>query len=330
MNSVLWLLWATLLALTVSATRNPFYLGLALTAVLSVWVAVDATRPLGRAAPRFPLAAGFVLLAWSSAVNGLLAHIGDRVIVRLPPWPVVGGPVTLNAVVYGALTGLALATILIGVSLLHVVLDRRQALRLVPSDHRLLATTLAIALNALPTFAAAARDALDAIRVRGIEQQPFARLAAVLTAVLGRGMDYSLAVAETLEVRGFAARESSLGARVGTAALLGGALLAVGGTMGGSSTLVTLGFAALMLATTYAAVRSWPGLRTLPWPWPARVVLLCFGLAALGFVLSLRNPASDLAYSPYPTMRWPTFSPVSGTVYLALALPALVLAGRRE
>lgn len=134
MNGALWLAWAILLALAISVTRNPFYLALALLAVLSVRIAVNTTRPLGRAAPRFAVLAALVLIGWSTVVNVLLAHVGDRVITRLPPWPVIGGPLTFNALLYGALTGIALATVLIGISLLHAVLDRHEALRLVPGD----------------------------------------------------------------------------------------------------------------------------------------------------------------------------------------------------
>jgi len=47
MNGMLWLVWAILLALAGSVTRNPFYLVLALLAVLSGRIAVNTTRPLG-------------------------------------------------------------------------------------------------------------------------------------------------------------------------------------------------------------------------------------------------------------------------------------------
>ncbi|GBD19626.1 hypothetical protein HRbin28_00059 [bacterium HR28] len=331
MNGMLWLVWAILLALAVSVTRNPFYLALALLAVLSVRIAVNTTRPLGRAAPRFAVLAALVLIGWSTVVNVLLAHVGDRVITRLPPWPVIGGPLTFNALLYGALTGIALATVLIGISLLHAVLDRHEALRLVPGRQRVLATTLAIALNALPTFAAAARDAEEAIRFRGLAQHSLVHLRMLINAVLVRGMDYSLAVAETLEVRGFAAASRpSHRTRLGTLVFLAGGLIAIGGSIAGSGAILALGLSGLVFGLAGAAIHAWPGVRALPWPWSARVTALLLGLVAAGFVWALRDPAADLAYSPYPTLHWPGFSPVVGAAYLLLAAPAFALRGGQE
>ncbi len=330
MNGMLWLAWALLLALAISVTRNPFYLLLALLAVLSVRIAVDATRPLGRATPRVAVVVGLALIGWSMAVNVLLAHVGDRVITRLPPWPIIGGPLTFNALFYGALTGIALATLLLGVSLLHAVLDRHEVLRLVPGGYRVLATTLAIVLNALPTFAVAARDADEAIRFRGIAQYSPVSLRILINAVLARGMDYSLAVAETLEVRGFAALSRHRHRpRFGSLVFLGGGMLAISGSITGSEIVLALGLSGVAISLAEAALRAWPGVRALPWPRSARVTALVLGLVAISFVWSLRDPAADLAYSPYPTLHWPGFSPVAGAAYFLLAAPAFALRGGR-
>jgi len=322
MNSVLWLWWAALLASSVSLTRNPFYLAIAALALMSVWLAVDATRPLGRGAPRLPLFAGAFLLAWSTVVNALLAHVGDRILLRLPPWPVIGGPVTWNAVLYGALTGLALTCVLFGMSILHAVLDRHELLRLVPARRRVLALTLAIALDVLPSFATAARDALEALRFRGRGSVLFA-LRTAIPAVLYRGMDYSLALAEVLEVRGFGRSEPERHSwSIGSLLLLLGSFLAVGAAVAGSALVLAIAFACLAGAALLSARRVWNGVQMLSWPPAARMVALGLVVASGLFALSLRLPASDLAYTPYPALRWPGFAPLTGAVYLALALPA--------
>lgn len=325
MNSVLWLLWAALLAVSVSLTRNPFYLAIAVLALASVWLAVESRRPLGRPAPRLPLLAAVFLLPWSTVVNALLAHVGDRVLVRLPPWPVVGGPITWNAVLYGALTGTALTCLLIGMSMLHAVLDRHELLRLVPPRQRALALTVAIALNALPSFAAAARDTVDVLRFRG-QWRPLAILRTAVPAVLYRGMDYSLALAEVLEVRGFGTQEPDQHGRpFGWLLLLSGWFLVVGAAIASAGSLLLVGIVCLAAAGLRSARRAWPGLRTLPWSRAAWLVAATLLLAGSLFALSLRLPATDLAYSPYPTLRWPGFAPLAGLAYLALAIPALAL-----
>ncbi|MCX7623200.1 MAG: hypothetical protein RMK01_09970 [Thermomicrobium sp.] len=327
MNSLLWLLWAMLLAASVSLTRNPFYLALACTALAGVWVAVDGARPLGRPAPRLPLLAGAFLLPWSTLVNALLAHVGDRVMVRLPPWPVIGGPITWNAVLYGALTGLALTAVLFGMSVLHAVLDRHELLRLVPADQRVLAVTLALALNALPAFASATRDVVEALRFRSRRRSLLA-LRGGIPAVVYRGMEYSLALAEVLEVRGFGAR---LTARrrwpIGSLLLSLGTFLVIGAVLSGFAVVLVLGFACLALALALAVRRTWPALRALAWSRAASVAAGTLLLASGLFALGLRLPESDIAYSPYPVLRWPGFALPVGVAYFALVVPAFLVRG---
>ncbi len=328
MNSVLWLLWAALLAAAVSSTRNPWYLAVTALALASVWVAVDRVRPLGRPAPRLPLLAGAFLLPWSTVVNALLAHIGDRVLLRLPPWPVIGGPITWNAALYGALTGLALTSLLLGMSILHATLDRHELLRLVPVHQRTVALTIALALHTLPAFATAARDILETLQLRG-RTSPLATLRVVVPAVLYRGMDYSLALAETLEVRGFGTsvphrRQWPLTALL----LLVGSFLAVGAAVSGFGIAWAVAYACLASAGLLSVRRAWPRLRTLRWGKPAALALGLLVFASIAFAVSLRDAASDLAYSPYPQLRWPGFTLIAGLVYLSLASPAF-LSGRK-
>ena len=328
MNAIIWLLWALVLVLAISVTRNPFYLSLAALALAAVWIAVETTRPLGRQAPRLPfLAAGF-LLPWSTAVNALLAHIGDRVLFRLPAWPVIGGPITLNAAFYGFLTGIALTTALAGTTLLHAVIDRHQALRTIPPNQRVLATTLAIALNALPAFATAARDAVEASRLRGLALPRWRQLQIVLAAILYRGIDYSLATAEVLETRSFAVpHRASPGAQASWLALLGASFVVIGGSLAGKPSLALAGVAGLSIGSALIVRSTWRNLRTLRWSRANAVTASLLLAASILLVLSLHDSAADLAYSPYPVLRWPGFSPLAGLTFLLLATPALFVRG---
>jgi len=328
MNAIIWLLWALVLVLAISVTRNPFYLSLAALALAAVWIAVETTRPLGRQAPRLPfLAAGF-LLPWSTAVNALLAHIGDRVLFRLPAWPVIGGPITLNAAFYGFLTGIALTTALAGTTLLHAVIDRHQALRTIPPNQRVLATTLAIALNALPAFATAARDAVEASRLRGLALPRWRQLQIVLAAILYRGIDYSLATAEVLETRSFAVPHRAMpGAQASWLALLGASFVVIGGSLAGKPSLALAGVAGLSIGSALIVRSTWRNLRTLRWSRANAVTASLLLAASILLVLSLHDSAADLAYSPYPVLRWPGFSPLAGLTFLLLATPALFVRG---
>ncbi len=325
MNGVLWIVWAGLLALGLSATRNPYYLALAVLAMTAVWITVDTTRPLGRPAPRWPLLTSGFLCVWSTLVNGLLAHVGDRVLFRLPPWPVIGGPITINALAYGALTGVALGVALTGFALLQAVVDRHELLRLVPPHHRVLALIVAIALNALPAFATAARDAVLAMRVRGSPLGPLGRLRTMLQAVLYRGMDYSLATSEVLELRGFGSTAASTSReRFAPLLALSGTTLVLTGQLLGMQTIALTGLVLASSGVLMIGRTVWPSVRGIHWSPRTRIAALALISAAILLLWSIRDPASDLAYSPYPTLRAPGFTIPAGLVYLALTIPALI------
>lgn len=331
MNSVLWLSWALFLTIAVSATRNPYYLSLAALAVTAVWLAVDTLRPLGRPAPRFPLITGGVLLLWSTLVNSLLAHLGDRVLFVLPPWPVIGGPITLNAMLYGFLTGLALSTILTAMSVLHAALNRHEALRLVPPQQRVLALTVATVLNALPSLAHAARDSYEALQIRAPNLHSLARLRVILLALLNRGADYSLALAEVLEVRGFGAKRESSPQRLLHALLfVSSGFTLVLGSLSGYGLILAGGLGLFVLALTLLVWQTWVNLRTLPWPWYSWAFVASLIAAGVLFTHSLHSPRVDLGYAPYPALRWPGFSALTGLAYLVLGLPALTLLVRQR
>ena len=99
----------------------------------------------------------------------LMAHSGDTVLLRLPgSWPLVGGPLTLEALAYGALTGLALALLLAVFATLRRALSARDMVRLVPRAFGALALVVAVALTYVPatlTELAAIREA-QAVRGR--------------------------------------------------------------------------------------------------------------------------------------------------------------------
>ena len=107
---VVWLLAGGLLALT---TRNPLYLVLLLVIARLVQGAC-ASPGATTLRPPFWRLAGAILL-FSTLFNMLTAHVGETVLAALPDgWWLIGGPITLEAAVYGFITGLSL------LSLIHI------------------------------------------------------------------------------------------------------------------------------------------------------------------------------------------------------------------
>ena len=102
-----WLAWLAAAALPALSTRNPLYLSLTLLAVAVVYAALGRRSPLAQSWSAF---VRFSALLWLLSIpfTALTAHYGTIVLFRLPAtWPIVGGPITLEAMLYGLTGGLA-------------------------------------------------------------------------------------------------------------------------------------------------------------------------------------------------------------------------------
>ena len=107
-----WAGWLVAALVALSTTRNPLHLVLIMLciAIVNVTSTSDETAAYYPVSPlRFTLTV--ILLA--ALFNAVTAHFGDTILFRLPKGlPVVGGAITLEALVYGSLNGMVLAGIL--------------------------------------------------------------------------------------------------------------------------------------------------------------------------------------------------------------------------
>lgn len=330
MNALVWLVWAASATLAVAVTRNPLYLSLALVAVTSTYLAVDRHRPLGHAPSRLPLRAGVVIAASSVLFNALTAHVGDHVLGRLPPtWPIIGGPITLNAVLYGLLTATVLFTLLLVVAVLDGALDRAQTLRLLPPAFSNAAVAVAIGLTAFPFAIRAVREIREAQQVRGLFGSPLLRAHSIVVPVLHRALEHAFAVAETLESRAYGAEAPSR-SRGLLVAMLGGVFALTLGVIGGDRRVAALGLLIAIVALTPATRGILNGVRRLRWT-RAEITALALTLAgATLWLTALAFAPGELSYSTYPRLTWPPFDTLTGLGYLSLVAPALLLSGVRR
>ncbi len=330
MNAFVWLAWAACATLAVAVTRNPLYLSLALVAVTSTYLAVDRLRPLGHAPSRLPLRAGVAIAFTSVLFNALTAHVGDQVLGRLPPnWPIIGGPITLNAVLYGLLTATVLFTLLLVVAVLDGGLDRAQALRLLPSAFSNAAVAVAIGLTAFPFAVRAIREIREAQQVRGLSGSPLLRARSIVVPVLHRALEHAFAVAETLESRAYGTETPSR-SRGLLVATLGGVFALTLGVIGGDRRVAASGLLIAIVALTPATRGILNGLRRLRWT-RAEIITLAMTLAGATLWLSaLAFAPAELSYSTYPRLAWPPFDTLIGLGYLSLVAPALLLSGVRQ
>jgi energy-coupling factor transport system permease protein len=183
------------LSLTGALYRHPLVLGTALAAIVGAGAASGVGREVVRS---LKLALPLALLI--AVVNPLVYSGGDTLLVR-------GGDilgrrvdVTLEAVVAGALGGLRVLVLIVGLGLLSAAVDPDELLKLFRRVSFRSALTAALATRLVPVLARDATRMGEAARCR---PHPPGRLAVARAAVAG-ALDRAVDVAAALEVRGYA------------------------------------------------------------------------------------------------------------------------------
>lgn len=328
-----WLLWALAASLPPLLGRNPWPLAATLLAVIGVraaWADLAGRGPW-RGLVRLTL----VILLLGVLFNGLTVHVGDRVLARLPDgWPLVGGPLTLNALLYGLLGGAAtLALVLTGLTL-GATLDWAALLRLLPDRMTGLAVAGAIGWGLVPQTITALREIREAQMARGYRPRGVRDVVPLLVPLLAGGLERAFLLAEALEARAFGAPLGAIrppsrtrmaaGSAGLVAGLVGGYLLAVGAVAPALAGLLAaaLGIGAALREPTADTPRR-TRFREPRWGQTERLIALASGGALLVSVAVLALDPAAFAYEPYPTLTLP---PVNLPLLAGLALlvaPAL-------
>lgn len=344
-HAAAWGSWLAAVVVVFAVTRNPLYLlftlsWVALTYVLVARAADRGQDTLGLPPVHFsPLKFGLVVVTLSALFNALNVHVGTLVLVRLPrSWPLIGGPITGEALIYGALNGLALTGLFAAFVLLHRVVPVRSLVRLAPRAFYPVAVVVTIAVTFVPATVrqfAAIREAqaIRGHRLRGLRSW----LPLILPLLIG-GMERALQLAEAMVARGFAAGDESLRGRealllrltlvCGMLALLAGMLLhlvwrlAVWGPG-----LLALG-SLLIGGVVWRMGRAQPYTVYRPAAWRLRDSVTCGGalITAICFLFNVPGLSRvTLYYYPYPALSWPALDLGMGMSTWGLLPPAFVL-----
>ena len=334
-----WLIWALATLITASSTRNPLYTVLLLLIILVVSSACTPEQghrigltPLRFAAWAVPLAALF---------NGLTAHLGDTVLLRLPNWlPLLGGTVTAESLVFGAMNGLTLTVIFGGFATFNQVTPVRDLVRLTPRAFHEAGVVLSIALTFIPQTTRSLHRIREAQEVRGHRVQGLRDWLPIIVPLLVSGLERSMGLAEAMVARGYGAvadRSQPLRTQgllaLGLFVLLGGWLawlfwpswkgVALGGMVVGAGTIIYVIWSAgrTVSHTTYRAHR-----------WAVRDTLVVLGCGLTLATALLPLPVGDritLYYAPYPHLTLPPFDPFIGLGLLGLLAPAVFVCSRQ-
>lgn len=329
-----WLCWV-LSGMAISTTaRNPLYSLLLLAAAQAAQAACHlpgtSTLPLWRL--------GFAVVGLSALFNALSAHVGKTVLVVLPPsLPLVGGPITLEALAYGAANGLSLLALLAFFSALNSCVPAHELVRLTPRAFHSLGVVLLIAATYGPQTSRHLQQIREAQAVRGHRLRGWRDWRPILLPLLIGGLERSMGLAEAMVARGYGATTNAGPSTTTQAmlvlsllALLSGWLLTIFGSSPGLP-LLALG-AGLLAILLWRLRRSTHHTVYRPrhWHWPDTALVL----ASLTALLATRLPLpwldqQTLFFDPYPRLTAPGFDPLLGLALALLATPAL-LGGRHH
>lgn len=313
-----WSAWAVTAMLPIMMGRNPWLIAevlLIVSLVRTVWVSSDSARGWN-----WFLRIAVWLAVVSVIFNVLTVRVGDRVLFTLPhSWPVIGGAITLNAVVYGIVSGAAVLTlILIGVTLTGIV-SWLDLVRYLPSRLATVAVTGSVAFTFLPGMAESWGMIREARVMRGERIRGARDVLSLVSPLLATSLERALLTAEVLEARGFGAsatlRDAMPSQRRGAGWYMAGGIVLT--SMGVYCMLTSrIGWAVACLAAGCLAIfldlRLHPPQRARPtrlressWKRADTIVLTSAIVAFVVVVVAMAINPTSLTYSPYPELEWP-------------------------
>lgn len=257
--------WSACCLFIVLSTSNPIYKVMVLAAALCALAAGAGLRRIRRL-----LVAVFLIAAFATLLNFVSAHLGATVLFALPDQiPAIGGPYTLEALVFGASGGITIAAAILAAAPLSLLLDSHEVMDALPAPLSRTGVAIASSLNLVPAVATSFVEVTEAQRLRGWRPRGPRSWMEVLVPVVLTSVEGSIQLAESMEARGFGsgARTTMASQALGRADWL---LVAASG-------LALAGFAAARAAGWAADWFAYPTL-TLPTihPWPIAACLLLF------------------------------------------------------
>jgi energy-coupling factor transport system permease protein len=300
-----WWAWALGLAAAASRTTNPWLLALV---VLVACLMVQARRT------EAPWALAFRLYLWLGLVivvlrvlfrvllGGGSAGSGGTVLLDLPAVPLPSwaagvtlfGPVTADALLAGLYDGMRLAAIVICVGAANALANPKRLMASLPPALYEVGTAVVVALAVFPQLAESVQRVHRARRLRGDPPGTVAALRRVLVPVLEDALERSIALAASMDVRGYGRAGAQTRAERRTTGLL-----LVGGLLG-------------LSVSSYALLDD-----TVPRPLGLPVLVAGLLLVGAGFVTAGRR-VHRTRYRPDPWRLPETVTALSGLAALVL------------
>jgi len=191
--------WSAACLFIVLFTTNPAYKAAVLAAAI---VTLAAGAGLSRI--RRLLFAIALVAAFAALLNFVSAHLGATVLFSLPASiPALGGPFTLEALVFGLTGGLTIAAAILAAAPFSLMLSAHDVVDALPRMLSRSGAAIAASLNLVPEVAATFVQVSEAQRMRGWRPRGPRSWAEVVVPVVLTSVEGSIQLAESMEARGF-------------------------------------------------------------------------------------------------------------------------------
>ena len=181
------------------STTNPAYRVAVLAATLAMLLASPGPT---RARPILTFVA--ITALGGTILNLVVSHVGTTVMFELPAAiPAFGGPYTVEALAFGASTGVTLAAAILAVAPFSVRLGPEEILDALPPALSRTGSALAASLNLVPSVGASFSAVTEAQRLRGWRARGPRSWAEVMVPVVLTAIEGSIQLAESMEARGY-------------------------------------------------------------------------------------------------------------------------------
>jgi energy-coupling factor transport system permease protein len=197
-----WCAWATAALAAAFIDRNPFLQALLLLIVINVYLPYRGQRRMRTW--KIGLALAIIPILFSVT----LSRFGTHVLFTLPPIPIIGGPWTLDAAVFGASTGAALLLTVAIFAVLQTTVRSADLIAILPRPFYRAGTTVALALAFAPKTVASLQAVREARQLRG-QRAGWRSAPQLLLPLLLTTLERALQYGESLDARGFGSRRRS-------------------------------------------------------------------------------------------------------------------------
>jgi energy-coupling factor transport system permease protein len=191
--------WSAACLVIILSTTNPAYKATVLAAALAALAAGAGLRRIERL-----LVAVLLIGVFAMFLNFVSAHLGTTVLFSLPASiPAIGGPYTLEALVYGASGGMTIAAAILAAAPFSLLLASNEVMDALPAALSRTGAAIAASLNLVPGVASSFVQVSEAQRLRGWRPRGPRSWAEVVVPVVLTSVEGSIQLAESMEARGF-------------------------------------------------------------------------------------------------------------------------------